>query len=154
MPRRTADQQIAALEAKIQALKAKAAAAKVKKDPALKFVSKAIRLIDEASSNTKDNAMRQALGDARSTLAACVQLKGVTFTPRGSTARRGSHKSGSVDRDQLLSYIRNNPGSRSEQIAAALASDAKTIRPVMKALIEEGEVKTKGERRGMTYSMV
>ncbi len=151
MPRRTADQQIAALEAKIQALKAKAAAAKVKKDPALKFVSKAIRLIDEASSNTKDNAMRQALGEARSTLAACVQLKGVTLTPRGSAPRRAP-RSGAIEANTLLTYIRNNPGSRGEQISAALGTDTKTLRPVMKELIADRKVKTAGERRGMAYS--
>lgn len=152
MPRRTPDQQIADLEAKIQALKSKAAAAKVKKDPALKHVSKAMRLIDQAASATKDVAMRQALEEARSTLSACVQLKGVTLIPKGSAPRRVGRMGGDVDRDQLLSYVRSNPGSRGEQIAAALGTDTTTMRPVMKALIEDGEVKTKGERRGMTYS--
>mgnify|MGYP000875923541 CR=1 FL=1 len=153
MPRRTADQQIADLEAKIQALKAKAAAAKVKKDPALKFVSKALRLIDSASGATKDQALRKALEEARSTLAACMQLKGVTLTPRGSAPKRAP-RVGTIDRETLLTYVRNNPGSRGEQIAAALGTDTTTMRPVMKALIAERKVKTAGERRGMAYTAV
>lgn len=151
MPRRTPDQRIAELEAQIQALKAKAAAEKVKKDPALKFVSKALRLIDSASGATKDQAMRQALEEARTTLSACVQLKGVTLTPHGSAPRRAA-RSGAVDANTLLTYIRNNPGSRGEQISAALGTDTKTLRPVMKELIADRKVRTAGERRGMSYS--
>ena len=149
MPRRTAEQRIAALEAQIQAIKAKAAADKVKKDPALKFVSKAIRFIDTASAETKDAAMRVSLEEARSTLSACLQLKGVTVAHK--SPRRAS-RGGSVDRETLLAYVRNNPGSRGEQIAAALGTDVKIMRPLMKALIEEDKVRTRGERRGMMYS--
>jgi hypothetical protein len=51
----------------------------------------------------------------------------------------------------LLDYVRANPGSRGEQIAAALKSDVATIRKPMHALIAAKKVKTKGQRRGMTY---
>jgi len=54
--------------------------------------------------------------------------------------------------DALLNYVRNNPGQRGEEIAAAMATDSGTIRPVMKRLIAAGKVATKGQRRGMTYS--
>jgi len=47
--------------------------------------------------------------------------------------------------------VRSNPGSHGEQIAAALATDTGTIRPVMKKLIAAGKVTTEGQRRGMTY---
>ena len=47
-----------------------------------------------------------------------------------------------------------HPGQRGEQISAALGTDSTTMRPVMKRLIEERKVKTKGERRGMTYAAV
>lgn len=51
----------------------------------------------------------------------------------------------------LLSFIKKNPGRRGEQIAAALRTDVKTMRlPILK-LIGERKLKTKGQRRGMTY---
>lgn len=152
MPRRTPEQQIAILESKIAALQAKAAAAKVKKDPALKYVSKAVRFIDTAANETKDAAMREALEEARSTLSACLQLQGVTLKSAGSGRKRATGGAGAVDREALLTYVKSNPGQRGEQIAAALGTDVKVMRPVMKKLIAEGEVETEGERRGMTYS--
>jgi hypothetical protein len=152
MPRRTEEQRIAALEAQIVALKAKAAATKVKKDPALKYVSKAMKAIDTAACETKDAAMRQALEEARSTLAACLQLKGLVAAAKASGPRHVIRGGGNLERDQLLTYVRNNPGSRGEQIAAALGTDVKVMRPVMKALIADRKVRTAGERRGMTYS--
>ncbi len=90
--------------------------------------------------------MRDSLEEARSTLSACLQLKGL---PNSPAPRRAS--GGGVDRDALLSYVRNNPGSRGENIAAALGTDVNTMRPVMKALIADGKVRTMGQRRGMTY---
>lgn len=151
MSRRTEEQLIADLEAKIANLKARAEAKKVKKDPALKYVSAALRAIDKAASETSDKAMREALGEARSTLSACLQLGGVsTLTAKGSGPKRAA-RGGSVDADSLLSYVKNNPGQRGEEISAALGTDSKTVRPVMKQLIEDRKVKTKGERRGMAY---
>jgi len=57
----------------------------------------------------------------------------------------------SLDTDSILAYVRSNSGQRSEQIAAALGTDAKGLRGPMKNLIEAGKVRTKGERRGMQY---
>lgn len=152
MPRVSAEQHIASLEAQIAALKARVAAEKVKKDPALKTIAKAIRFVDQAASETRDTAMRDSLEEARSTLSACLQLRGLLPASRGSSPRR-ARGVGAVDRDALLTYVRNNPGSRGEQIAAALETDVNTMRPVMKALIAAGKVRTAGQRRGMTYSL-
>lgn len=149
--RRTEEQLIAELEAKIAALKNRAEAKKVKKDPALKYVSAAMRSLDKAMAETEDKAMRKALEEARGTLSACLSLNGVTLTPKGSSVKRGV-RGGAVDRDTLLDYVRKHPGQRGEEISAALGTDSKLIRPVMKRLIEEGAVATRGERRGMQYS--
>jgi hypothetical protein len=40
---------------------------------------------------------------------------------------------------------------RGDQIASALGSDVKTIRGPMKALIAEKQIRTEGQRRGLTY---
>ena len=56
-----------------------------------------------------------------------------------------------MDCDALLAYVRSNPGSRGENIAAALVTDVNTMRPVMKALIADGKVRAVEQRRGMTY---
>jgi hypothetical protein len=151
MPRRSEEQRIAALESQIATLKAKAEAKKVTKDPALRYVSKALKAVDQAAVETQDAAIRHALEEARSTLSACLQLQGVTLTPKGSAPKRVV-RGGAIDGEALISYIRSNPGSRGEQIAAALMTDVKVMRPVMKRLIEAGRVRTAGERRGMTYS--
>ena len=54
--------------------------------------------------------------------------------------------------ESLLAYVKKNPGQRGEQIAAALKTDVGTMRAPMKILIAKKKVRTKGQRRGMTYS--
>jgi len=143
--RRTEDQIIADLEAQIEHLKVRAATKAAKKDPAFRHVAKAIRAIDAAAAATGDSAMRGALQEARATLSACLQLGGIAVSPNGRSAAR------SIDADAVLAFVRSNPGQRGEHIAAALGIDSKTLRSPMKRLIEAGQVRTKGNRRGMQY---
>ena len=75
------------------------------------------------------------------------------------TGRRGrpvgSKNKASTNHDQmgerLLSHVKQNAGQRGDQIAKALRTDVNTMRPAMKKLIAAKKVKTKGQRRGMTY---
>jgi len=142
--RRGEDQLIADLQAKIETIKARAVVKAAKKDPTYRYVSKALKSIDAAMASTGDQALRTALQEARATLSACMQLKRVLM-PQG-------RRSGvSVEPDAVLAFVQKNPGQRGEHIAAGLGTDSKAIRPAMKQLIEAGQVRTKGERRGMQY---
>src|SRR5947207_8870952 len=129
--RRTQEQVIADLEARIVALKHRAAQKHVKRDPALKHINAAVRSIDKAVSECEDLATKKALSEARETLSACLSLNGVTIPSHGSAVKAsGRRSSGQVDADALLSYVKSNPSQRGEQIAAALGTDSTSMRPV------------------------
>ena len=144
--RRTIDQQIADMVAKIAALKDREARKQAKADPALRHASSAFRSIEKALAATSDANLRHHLLTARSTLAGLVG--------GGRRTAAVEAQNGRVDADALLSYVLNNPGRRGEQIGAAIGADAGTIRPVMKRLIADGKVRTQGQKRGMTYEAV
>ena len=148
---RTEEARIAELEAKIAAIRARAERKKVKRDPSLRHISAAVRSVDKALGESSDAATRRALDEARSTLSACLSLSGV-IVAAGTKSRVRSASGASVDEGTLLTYVRTNPGQRGEQIAQALGTDTKAMRPVMKRLIEGGKVRTRGERRGMQYA--
>jgi hypothetical protein len=152
--RRTEEQLIQDLEARIAAIKAKAERKKVKRDPALRHISGALRSIDKALADTGDAATRSALDEARATLSACLSLSGVQVAPAVKPRGRRSSGGDEVMAETLLNHIREHPGQRGEQIAAALRTDVGTMRPTMKRLIEDDKVKTRGQRRGMTYHPV
>jgi hypothetical protein len=152
--RRTEAERIEALEAQIQRLKSRAEAKKVRRDPALKHVLGAVRWIDKALSATGDPATRKGLDEARATLTACLALHGVA--PKASVAPELPRASANhhVDPDALLAHVQAHPGQRGEEIAAAFATDARTMRPVMHRLIDSRKIRTRGQRRGMTYHPV
>lgn len=150
--RRTEDERIAELEKKIASIKAKAARAKIKKDPAVKHISDAVKAIDKAHSASEDKATRQALGEARATLSACLSLNG--SAPKGMLMPQPRRSSAGVSAEALLEHVRAHPGQRGEQIAAALGTDTSAMRPVMKGLVETGKVKTAGMKRGMSYAAI
>ena len=148
--RRSIEDRIKALEAQIEALKQRKARRLQRRDPALKHMHAAVRSIDRAVATSTDRAEREALGEARNTLMACLALTGAT--PKGTLVPQARRQAGGVSEEALMSYLRTNPGERGEQIAWALGTDAPTLRPVMKRLIRAGRVKTTGQARAMSYA--
>lgn len=149
--RRTTEQIVADLEAKIAALKAKAARKQLKANPAVRHTTAAIRSIDKAIDETTAPSMRKALQDARSTLSACLAVDGIVVANEAKQRVRRSGVNIEQLADALLEHVEKHPGQRGEQIAAALGTDVGTMRRPMKQLISEKKVKTKGQRRGMAY---
>jgi hypothetical protein len=134
--RRSETQLIADLEARISALKARAAA---RSNPALRHLEKALGSLEAAIE--ADPGLRKKLSEAQSALREALGGSGILVP-----ARRA------VDAETILAHVQAHPGQRGEQIAAALGTESNTMRPVMRRLIEEGKIRTQGERRGMTYS--
>ena len=68
-------------------------------------------------------------------------------------ARSGKRTPEQVEQmgQKLLSYVKAKPGLRADQLARVFHSDVKTIRLPMQRLLAAKKVKTKGQRRGMTY---
>jgi hypothetical protein len=149
--RRSVEDRVADLQAQIAKIKAKAEQQKVKKDPSLRHISGAVRSIDKALKESKDKATREALAEAHATLSACLTLQGVA--PSGGSGTKTSRaRREKLDPDQVFLYVRNNPGSRSEEIAAELGTDATSLRVALRGLRDDGKVKVEGKARAMRYS--
>ncbi len=152
--RRTPEQLIQDLQARIEQIKKRAEEKKAKRSPALRHMLTAVKAIDRATASTEDGATRQALADARANLSACLSLAGVTKIASAATAPTGGRRTNhdvEATQQSLLDYVRANPGQRGEQISAAMNSDVKTLRLPMKKLIDANEIRTTGQRRGMRY---
>lgn len=152
--RRSVDQRIADLQAKIEAIRVREAEKRAKADPAKRQVKAAVKALDKALGAAKDPALKKALQEARSILARALEGAAGDSGEHGELRPR-TRRSASEFEDLatlLLAYVRSNPGQRGEQIAEALGTDTGTMRPVMKRLIADGKVSTQGQRRGMTYS--
>ena len=148
--RRTPEQLIAELEAKIAGVKRRAEQQKVKKDPALRHISGAVRAIDKAASSTQDGATRAALEEARTALAAVLTLNGVVVRSAGGGGPRRMGLA-AVEPDQVARYIADHPGSRAEDIATALGTGTAQLRPALMKLKSQGAVEPKGKARATRY---
>jgi hypothetical protein len=148
--RRSPEELVAELQAKITKIKARAEQAKAKRDPSLRHISGAVRSIDKAMGEPDDKATRAALAEARATLAACLTLG---EAKNGGTAtlvpRQRREK---PDSERVLAYIAKHPGSSSEDICAELGTDAVSLRNVLHDLRDQGRVKVEGKARATRYS--
>jgi hypothetical protein len=80
--RRSEEQLIADLEARIEGLKARAATKAAKKNPAVRFTNQAVRSIDRALEVAENAAHRESLTEARTALVAYLQLDGLKIPQR------------------------------------------------------------------------
>lgn len=151
--RKSYEDKIAELQEKIEAIKRREEEKKKKKSPVLRFVRGALTSLDKALADCDDNVMKKELGEARLRLSAVLALSGTPAASLTPVARGGRRSSGEVENlgETLLAHVKKHPGQRGEQIASDLGTDTKTMRLPMKKLIEDGKVKTTGQRRGMCY---
>ena len=104
-------------------------------------------------------ASRQTLMD-RIARMLIEELASVRKTPGLSTSGRGGRKANGARRDsmagdqgaedQVLAYVKANPGQRTEEIGRGVGKDPKTA---LRKLRAAGLVRTKGEKRAMRYWM-
>ena len=154
--RRSEEQRIAELEAKIMQIKALAEKKKVQRDPSLRHIKMALRSIDKAANASVDATARKTLEDIRVTLAGLMALGGggggeATITPRGRSSASSMGGGVAPSEHQLMEYIQRHPGQRGEEIARALNSETRLMRPVLHRLIEAKRIKTSGQARATAY---
>ena len=155
------EDQIAALERKIQTIKKKAEEKRMKANPAVKHIRAALKALDKGMGACSEAAIRKELGEARAMLAACLSLASagatvqVSSTSDGSSRRAASAPINVNSRpDQIMEYVIKNPGLRGELIADALGTDTKSMRAPMKKLIEQKRIRTTGQARATAYHPV
>ena len=151
-PRRSDEERIAALQDEIEKIKQRAAERKVRRDPALRFISGALRNIDKATAVTKDKATRGALAEARATLSACLELNGAIPGAASGRSLKPMPRLEKPDPQRVLDYIKKNPGVRAGQICDELGTDTASLRPVLHELRDQGRVKVEGKARGTRYT--
>ncbi len=151
--RRSPEQQIADLQAKIAELQERKERREALQDPARRHVAAALRTVDKALDVCSDPALKTTLREVREQLAGCVDPKGILVpkaAPKART-RRASAAHSDVDADAVLRYLKLNPGSRCEDVARGLDIDSGTLSPVLKTLKTEGKARTEGQARGTKY---
>ncbi len=81
---------------------------------------------------------------------AAAPARGGPGRPAGAT-KAAPQRGGSPSAEQLVSYVKSNPGSRADQIAKALGTTPDKMRATMQGLMDRKKVKRSGVRRGTTY---
>lgn len=160
MTKRTIQERIQELEAKIAAIKARDERKKVRTRPEVKHLNMALRSIDKGLNASEDAVLRKALDEARATVSSCLALFGVTpkaaranAAPkrRAKPAAAAASPKADLDAAAVLTYIKNNSGMKGEVIAGEFGTDTASLRPVLKQLAADGAIKSEGKGRGPAH---
>jgi hypothetical protein len=112
-----------------------------------------LRAISNLPAPTRDQLlqrMAQMVVEALAGGASGAAGRGFRGRGRGANGSRSKIQSGSASEEQVLAHIKSNPDQRTEQIAAALGTN---VKPALKKLRESKLIRTKGQKRAMTYSV-
>jgi hypothetical protein len=119
------------------------------------FVAAISELAHRAAVETLQSAFEADLGRAPGRTAAPSASPGaaprVGRPPGGRGAKRTQEDLENISQ-QLVSYIKTNPGLRIEQINKALGTTTKDVALPLKKLIADNVITSKGQRRATTYS--
>jgi hypothetical protein len=108
--RRTHEQMIADLQAKIESLKKRQVVKKAKRSPALKNTVDAVRAIDMALAANPESPLKKSLSEAREPLVAFLQLEGIPMPKRrgrkpGTVVARGSRRKAVAVREEEAATV-------------------------------------------------
>jgi hypothetical protein len=71
--------------------------------------------------------------------------------PRGTRGSKRTAEDLRALSDQVVAFVKSNPGLRSEQINKALGTTTKDIALPIRKLVSEGRLSSKGQKRSTTY---
>jgi hypothetical protein len=115
-------------------------------------------LVDQFTSDISQVMRRAALEEVHAKLSLVIgdvapQRRAPRSARGGKRGRPGKFTPEQLDAlgGKILTLLKKSPGSRSEQLSAAMKMDAATLRIPLKALIAAKKIKVKGQKRGTTY---
>ncbi len=79
--------------------------------------------------------------------------KGKPGRPKGSGKGAAKGSAGAASADAIVGFVKQNPGSRIEQIAKALGKKTDALKTPIAKLLESGALSKAGQRRGTNYSI-
>lgn len=71
--------------------------------------------------------------------------------PRGGRRHKRSPEEIMIQMGKIMAYIDNHPGQSISEITAGMGFDGTEIKLPLSRLVEEGQVRTEGQKRGMRY---
>jgi hypothetical protein len=114
-------------------------------------------LVESFATELEALVRRAALEQLHSALGGATSVGRQTRGPgrkasgsRGTRGKRSTEQVGAFA-VKILEVVKKKPGLRGEQLSKEMRTDTKSLRLPMLKLIGDKKVKTKGQRRGMTY---
>lgn len=150
--RRSPDEQIAALQARIDAIRERQEHRTARGSPAVRHACAVVRAIDRAWHGSADLALSMALADARRTLVGCLAQRGVRIQATAESRRgpRAPTRFG-VLTEKLHEYVIAHPGVNPQRVRSELDVDAATLRRAVNGLIRGGKVRREGAAGRTAY---